>query len=78
MILAVTIWILFKETVQHILFYNTDLQRLVVDVAVKVHAGDVAVEEDDRFHKLILIGLTPAKEDVVAEEMEHRMSLALE
>ena len=42
------------------------------------HVEDVAVVEDDRFQKLILIVLTMSVEDVAAEDEVHRMALALE
>ena len=43
-----------------------------------VHVSDVAMEDYGIFQKLILIGLTLAVEDVVAEDAVHRMALALE
>ena len=43
-----------------------------------VHTGDMAMAEGDRFQKLKLIGQTPDVEDVVAEDVEHKMVLALE
>ena len=36
--------------------------------------GDVAVAEDDKSQKLILISLTPPVEYVVSEEVVHRMA----
>ena len=68
---AVPIEVLFMKTVRHMLFVNTSVQRLVADVVRTVHAGDSSVAEDNIFQKLILIGLTPAVEDVVAEDAEH-------
>ena len=41
------------------------------------HAGDVAVAEDYRYEKLILICLSPAVEDVVAEYVVHIVGLYL-
>ena len=68
---AVPIEVLFMKTFRHMLSVNTSVQRLVADVVRTVHAGDSSVAEDNIFQKLILIGLTPAVEDVVAEDAEH-------
>ena len=43
-----------------------------------VHVGGMALVEDDRFQNLILIGLTLVMEDVVVEDLVHRMALDLE
>ena len=48
------------------------------DAAITVHLSDMAMVEDGRSQKLKVIGQTPAVEDVVAEDMEHKMALALE
>ena len=57
---------------------NTSAEGLAEDAATMVHVGDVAIAKDIRFQKLILIGLTPALEDVAAEDAVQRMTLALE
>ena len=57
---------------------NASVKILVVDAVIMVHAGGLAVAEDDRSQKLILIGLTPAVEDVAAECLVNRMALTLE
>ena len=64
---AVSIGILFRETVEHMLDAKAAVQRLVVDTVTMVHAGDVNMTEDDRTKKLRLIGKTPVMEDVVAK-----------
>ena len=43
---------LFRETVKHTIVVNTSIQRMVVNAETTVHAGDVAVEEDNRYQKL--------------------------
>ena len=58
---------LFRETVKHTIVVNTSIRRLVVNAETTVHAGDVAVEEDNRYQKLKLIGQTLALEYVAAE-----------
>ena len=50
----------------------------MADAVTTAHVGDVAVVEDGRFQKLILIVLTMSVEDVAAEDKVHRMALALE
>ena len=50
----------------------------MADAVITAHVGDVAVVEDGRFQKLILIGLTPAVEDVVVKDAVHIMALNLE
>ena len=57
---------------------NEAAKRLVIDLVTTVHKGEVSVAEDSRSHKLIIIGKTPAVEDVVAEDLVHRMALNLE
>ena len=57
---------------------NVAMKMPVADTVKTVHAEGVAVAEDDRSQKLILIGMTLAVEDVVAEVAVHRMSFALE
>ena len=51
---------------------------MVGGVVTTAHAGDVAVEEEVIFQKLILIGLTSSVEYVEAWDAVHRMALALE
>ena len=51
---------------------------MVGGVVTTAHAGDVAVEEEVIFQKLILIGLTLSVEYVDAWDTVHRMALALE
>ena len=55
---AVLIGMLFREMVKHMLYVNVDVQRLVADEVTIFNAGDVAMAEDNRYQKLILIGLT--------------------
>ena len=50
----------------------------MADAVRTAHAGGVAVAEDNRFQKLILIGLTLAMEDVATEDAVHTMALALD
>ena len=57
---------------------NVAMKMPVADTVKTVHAEGVAVAEDDRSQKLILIGLTPVVNDVVAEDAVLRMALALE
>ena len=75
---AVPIGMLVRETVGHMLAVNSAVQILVEDALMKVHVGDMSVAKDNKYQKLTLIGLTPAKEDVAAEDEDHRMALALE
>ena len=49
-----------------------------MDAVTKAHSGDVTMVEDVKFHKLILIGMASAAKDVDAEDVVHRMALALE
>ena len=56
---------------------NAAMQIMVADVVTAVHAGDLAMTEDDRSQKLILMGLTAALEDGAAEDAVYRMTLAL-
>ena len=72
------IGIIFRETVEHMLSINAAMKMPVADTVTTVHAEGVAVAEDDRSQKLILIGLTPVVNDVVAEDAVLRMALALE
>ena len=74
----VPIGMLFRETVDHMLVVNTAVEIMVVDTVTTAHVGCVAMEEDGRFQKLILIGLTPAVEDVVVKDAVHIMALNLE
>ena len=53
------------------------MEGLASDAVTAVHAGDVAVTEDNIFQKLILISPTTVVEDVAAEDAVHRMALAL-
>ena len=73
----VPIGILFRDTVEHMLAVNAAVKRLVVDAEMTVHLWDVAVEEDDIYQKLKLIGQTSSVEDVVAKDVEKKMVLAL-
>ena len=57
---------------------NTSVLRLVLDPETAVHAGDMAMAEQDRSQKLKLIGHTLDVDDVVAEDGEHKMVLTLE
>ena len=75
---AVPIWIIFRETVTHMLAVNADIKIIVAVVVMVLHAGNVVVEEDVGYQKLILIVLTPAAKDVAAEDVVHIMALALE
>ena len=75
---AVPIRLLFREMVKEMLVTNTVVQRLVADVETMVHVGHVAVAEEDRSKKLKLIGQNPAVEDVVTEDVVHRIDIALE
>ena len=50
---------LFRETVNNMLYVNIAMQRLVEDVVTTVYVGDVDVAEEIIFQKLILIGPTP-------------------
>ena len=54
------------------------VQRLAADAVTEVHVGSMAVAEDCRSQKLILIVLTQDVEDVVAEDTVHIMALNLE
>ena len=72
-----TIRMLFRGTVKHMLSVNEAMEGLASDAVTAVHAGDLAVTEDNRFQKLILISPTPVVEDVAAEDAVHRMALAL-
>ena len=60
------------------LVVNEAVQSLLADMVTTVCEGGVSMAEDNIFQKLILIGPTPAVEDVVAEDGEHIMELALE
>ena len=64
--------------VKHMVDINAVVQRIMADAVMTAHEGDVVVSEDDRSDKLILIGLTLSVEYVVAEDVVHRMSIALE
>ena len=64
--------------VKHMVDINAVVQRILADAVMTAHEGDVVVSEDDRSDKLILIGLTLSVEYVVAEDVVHRMSIALE
>ena len=77
-ILALPIGMLIGETVKNMLAANTAVQSLVADAVTAVHVGNMAVAEDCRSQKLILIVLTLAVEDVVAEDAVHIMALTLE
>ena len=77
-ILALPIGMLIGETVKNMLAANTAVQSLVADAVTAVHAGEMAVVEDGISKKLILIGMTPYTEDVVAEYAVHIMEDALE
>ena len=72
------IGIIFRETVEYISSVNTAVEMPVADTLTTVHAGGVAVAEDDRYQKLILIGLTPVVNDVVSEGVVSIMALSLE
>ena len=74
----VPIWIIFRETVKHMLDAHAAMKMLVTDVVIMLHAGGVSVVEDKRYHKLILIGLTPDAKDMAAEDAVHIMALHLE
>ena len=43
---------IFRETVENILSVNIDVQRLVADAVMTVHAGYMAVAEDSISQKL--------------------------
>ena len=75
---AVSIELLLRETVDYMLAVNTDVEMQVEDVLMAAHAGGVAVAEDGIFQKLILISLTLAIEDVVAEDAVKIMVISLE
>ena len=68
---------LFRDTVGHMLAISTPVKWLVADAVTVVHAGDVVVTKDGRYHKLILIGLTLFIEDVFSEDAVNIMSVAL-
>ena len=70
---AVTIGMLFSKTVKNMLAINAYIQRMLEDTVTTAHEGDVATAEDDRSQKLILIGMTPFMDDVIAEDAVHRM-----
>ena len=70
---SVTIGMLLRETVDHMLAFNASVESLVAETVKIEHAGDVVVVEDGIFQKLELIILTTVLEDAV-----HRMALALE
>ena len=57
---------------------NAAVERLVTDTVTVEHSGDVAVAEDNRFQKLIMIGLNTTMEDVAEEDTVQRMALVLE
>ena len=75
---VVSIGILFRETVNHILTVNTAMKSLVAEAVTKVHAGDMVVAEYIRSQKLKLIGQTSSVEGMVAKDVEHKMLQALE
>ena len=75
---VVSIGILFRETVNHMLTVNTAMKSLVAEAVTKVHAGDMVVAEYIRSQKLKLIGQTSSVEGMVAKDVEHKMLQALE
>ena len=68
----------FREAFEHMLAVNASVEGMVADTVMTAHTGDVAMEEDNIFHKLILISLNLSVEDVSKEDAVHRMALALE
>ena len=56
---------------------NAAMVGLVADAVTTTHAGDVAVEEDSIFQKLILICLTPDVGCVAVGDAVHRMEIDL-
>ena len=75
---AVLIGMPVRGMVEHVLAVNETVEGLTEDAVTTDHVEDVATVEGDRFHKLILIGLTPAVEYVATEDMVYRTVLALE
>ena len=67
-----------RDMVKRILAVNTCVQRLVENMVIMVHAGDVAMVEGDRYHKLKLIDQTPVVAYLVAVNAVHRMALVFE
>ena len=65
-ILAVPIGMPFRGAVERMLAVNVSMERLAADALMTGRVGDVAVAEEGRFQKLILIRLAPAVEDVSA------------
>ena len=76
-ILAVPIGMPFRGAVEYMLAVNADAEKLVAESVATAHEGDVDMEEDDIFQKLILIGMTLSVEDVVAEDAMKGMALDL-
>ena len=68
----------FRGMAENMSAVNTAVEGLVADALTKAHAWDVAMAEDVKFQKLILIGLTPAVEDVDTDYAVHRTELNLE
>ena len=75
---ALTIWMLFRDIVKHMLVVNASVQRFVAYMETTVYVGYMSVEDDGRLKKMKLIGQTPAVEDMVLEESEQKMALDLE
>ena len=68
----------FRAMVEHMLAINGAVEGLVVGMVITAHAWDVEVVEDDRFQKLVLIGLTLSVDYLYVEGTVQRMALYLE
>ena len=63
---AVPIGMPFRGMVEYMLSVNSAVEGLMVDAVTTAHAMYVAVVEDNRFQRLILVSLTPSVEYVAA------------
>ena len=57
---------------------NAVVEKLVVETITTSHTGCVAMAEDVIFQKLKLTSMTLAVDDVVEDDVVHRMALDLE
>ena len=75
---SVPIRMLFRDAAKHMLVVNAAVKMLLENVVTAAHTGDVSVVEGVIYHKMILIGMTPAVADVVADDTVIIMMIALE
>ena len=68
----------FSSMVGNMLAINADVEGIVANAVITAQVGGVVVVYDDRFNKLLLIGMTSAVEYVAAEDVVHRMALTSE